>query len=312
MPRPPGPGRYACPSDGCSAPFASRSARTWFERRFPLGPTEPQERGWPAIASGRDTLIAAPTGSGKTLAAFLVCIDRLLREAERAALPPATHVVYVSPLKALATDVRENLLAPLAEISEIARARGGEAPEIRAEVRSGDTTASRRASLIKRPPHILVTTPESLYLMLTAERSRETLRGTRTVIVDEIHATARDKRGSHLAPRSSGSRRCASTARADRALGHTAADRADRTAGRRLRRGATARRPPALRIVDGPPRALDLASGCRQRARCGVLDGAVGRDPRRDRRAGRAAPHHAVFSNARAGRAGSRTCSGRR
>jgi ATP-dependent Lhr-like helicase len=175
------------------------AVRTWFERRFPLGPTEAQEGGWPAIASGRDTLIAAPTGSGKTLAAFLVCIDRLLREAEQGALPHATDVVYVSPLKALASDVRENLLAPLAEISATARARGAVLPEIRAEVRSGDTPASQRASLIKRPPHILVTTPESLYLMLTAERSRETLRGTRTVIVDEIHATARDKRGSHLA-----------------------------------------------------------------------------------------------------------------
>jgi ATP-dependent Lhr-like helicase len=175
------------------------AVRTWFERRFPLGPTEPQLRGWPAIASGRDTLIAAPTGSGKTLAAFLVCIDRLLREAERGALPAGTDVVYVSPLKALASDVRENLIAPLAEISMIARENGAALPEIRAEVRSGDTPASRRASLIKRPPHILVTTPESLYLMLTAERSRETLRGARTVIVDEIHATARDKRGSHLA-----------------------------------------------------------------------------------------------------------------
>ncbi len=175
------------------------AVRTWFERRFPLGPTEPQERGWPAIASGRDTLIAAPTGSGKTLAAFLVCIDRLLREAERGDLPQTTDVVYVSPLKALATDVRENLIAPLAEISAIVQQRGGAWEEIRAEVRSGDTPAAQRARLVKRPPHILVTTPESLYLMLTAERSRETLRNARTVIVDEIHATARDKRGSHLA-----------------------------------------------------------------------------------------------------------------
>jgi len=172
--------------------------RTWFERRFPLGPTEPQEQGWPAIAGGHDTLIAAPTGSGKTLAAFLVCIDRLLREACHGALPDATDVVYVSPLKALAVDVRENLIAPLAEIGALARERGI-AAEIRVETRSGDTTAARRAKLIARPPHILVTTPESLYLMLTAERSRETLRRTRTVIIDEIHATARDKRGSHLA-----------------------------------------------------------------------------------------------------------------
>ena len=106
------------------------AVRAWFERRFPLGPTEPQQRGWPAIASGRDTLIAAPTGSGKTLAAFLVCIDRLLRDAERDALPPATDVVYVSPLKALASDVRENLIGPLAEISMIARERGTPLPEI--------------------------------------------------------------------------------------------------------------------------------------------------------------------------------------
>jgi ATP-dependent Lhr-like helicase len=135
------------------------AVRTWFERRFPLGPTEPQERGWPAIARGRDTLIAAPTGSGKTLAAFLVCIDRLLREAERGELPSGTDVVYVSPLKALATDVRENLLGPLAEITEIARAGGAALPEIRAEVRSGDTprasarawSSGRRTSSSPRP-----------------------------------------------------------------------------------------------------------------------------------------------------------------
>jgi ATP-dependent Lhr-like helicase len=173
--------------------------RRWFERRFPLGPTEPQQQGWPAIASGRDTLIAAPTGTGKTLAAFLVCLDRLLRDAERGALPDGTEVVYVSPLKALAVDVRENLLGPLAEIRALSAEAGAALPEIRVETRSGDTTASRRAAMLRRPPHILVTTPESLYLMLTAERSRETLRGVRTVIVDEIHATARDKRGSHLA-----------------------------------------------------------------------------------------------------------------
>jgi ATP-dependent helicase Lhr and Lhr-like helicase len=180
------------------APFHP-AVRTWFERRFPLGPSEPQLRGWPAIASGRDTLIAAPTGSGKTLASFLVCIDGLLRDAERGALGDETRVVYVSPLKALASDVRENLIAPLVEITELARERSPGLPAIRAEVRSGDTPSSRRAALVKRPPHILVTTPESLYLMVTAERSRATLRGVHTLIIDEIHATARDKRGSHLA-----------------------------------------------------------------------------------------------------------------
>jgi ATP-dependent Lhr-like helicase len=173
--------------------------RTWFERRFSLGPTEPQAGGWPEIAAGRDTLIAAPTGSGKTLSAFLTCIDRLYRDAERGALPSSTDVVYVSPLKALAVDVRENLVKPLQEIRKVAYELGHAAPEIRVETRSGDTPASRRAAMLKKPPHILVTTPESLYLMLTAERSRETLRRTRTVIVDEIHAVARDKRGSHLA-----------------------------------------------------------------------------------------------------------------
>src|SRR5262245_22706145 len=175
--------------------------RAWFERRFPAGPSEPQARGWPAIARGRDTLIAAPTGSGKTLAAFLVCIDRLLREAEArgGALPDAIDVVYVSPLKALASDVQKNLATPLAELRELAAERGVALPEIRALLRSGDTTSSARAAMLKRPPHLLVTTPESLFLLLTSERSRERLRSVRTVIVDEIHALAGDKRGAHLA-----------------------------------------------------------------------------------------------------------------
>jgi ATP-dependent Lhr-like helicase len=173
--------------------------RAWFERRFPLGPTQPQQQGWPHIAAGRDTLIAAPTGSGKTLAAFLVCIDRLYRESLEETLPDAVDVVYVSPLKALAADIRENLVAPLQEIRAEAAAQGLDAPEIRVQTRSGDTTASERRALVTRPPHILVTTPESLYLLLTAERSRQVLRRVRTVIVDEIHAVARDKRGAHLA-----------------------------------------------------------------------------------------------------------------
>jgi len=181
--------------------FFHPSVRAWFERRFPEGPTEPQARGWPAIASGRDTLIAAPTGSGKTLAAFLVCVDRLLREAEArgGSLPDATDVVYVSPLKALASDVQKNLATPLAEIRALAAERALALPEIRALLRSGDTTATARAAMLKRPPHLLVTTPESLYLLLTSERSRERLRSVRTVIVDEIHAMAGDKRGAHLA-----------------------------------------------------------------------------------------------------------------
>ncbi len=175
--------------------------RAWFQQRFPAGPTEPQARGWPAITQGRDTLIAAPTGSGKTLAAFLVCIDRLLREAEArgGALEDATDVVYVSPLKALAADVQKNLATPLAEIRALACERGVPLPELRVLLRSGDTTGAARAAMLRRPPHLLVTTPESLFLLLTAEHSRERLRRVRTLIVDEIHALAGDKRGAHLA-----------------------------------------------------------------------------------------------------------------
>ena len=176
------------------------AVRRWFAERFPAGPTEPQRAGWPAIQRGRDTLIAAPTGSGKTLAAFLVQIDRLLREGEKTgALGDRTEVVYVSPLKALTADVKVNLEQPLAEIAALARALGGAAPEVREQSRSGDTSSAARAALLRRPPHLLVTTPESLYLLVTAEKSRERLRGVRTVIVDEIHAVAGDKRGAHLA-----------------------------------------------------------------------------------------------------------------
>ncbi len=176
------------------------AVRAWFEGRFPHGPTEPQAAGWPAIAAGRDTLISAPTGSGKTLAAFLVCIDRLYRAAERGVeVDHRAQVVYVSPLKALAVDIQQNLEAPLAEISRIAAAHGLPAPDLRVGVRTGDTPPSVRAAMTKRPPNFVITTPESLYLLLTAERSRAVLGSVDTVIVDEIHAAARDKRGSHLA-----------------------------------------------------------------------------------------------------------------
>src|SRR5262245_61397280 len=176
------------------------AVRTWFERRFPGGPTEAQAQGWPAIAQGRDTLIAAPTGTGKTLAAFLVCIDRLYRRFEAAGeLPDETRLVYVSPLKALGVDVQQNLEKPLREIADLALEQGLPAPAIRVVVRSGDTPPSERAAMLRRPPHLLITTPESLYLLLTAERSRAMLRRVGTLIVDEIHALARDKRGSHLA-----------------------------------------------------------------------------------------------------------------
>jgi ATP-dependent Lhr-like helicase len=169
----------------------------WFAARF-SEPTEPQRLGWPHIAAGRHTLIAAPTGSGKTLAAFLVCLDRLLRQWLDGQLADGIQVVYVSPLKALSNDIHRNLEVPLAEISRLVEAAGHGTPPIRTAVRTGDTPASQRQAMLRRPPHILVTTPESLYLLLTSEKSRETLRTVKTVIVDEIHALARDKRGSHL------------------------------------------------------------------------------------------------------------------
>ena len=172
----------------------------WFEGRFPGGPTEAQARGWPAIASGHDTLIAAPTGSGKTLAGFLIAIDNLYkRHAQGQTVAKASQVVYVSPLKALATDIAENLERPLAEIAEVARQQGFDPPPLTVAVRTGDTPAHTRAAMIKKPANFVVTTPESLYLLVTAAKSREVLRSVETVIVDEIHATARDKRGSHLA-----------------------------------------------------------------------------------------------------------------
>lgn len=170
----------------------------WF-RTFVGAPTEPQKQGWPIIASGKDTLIAAPTGSGKTLAAFMVAIDRLVRLGIDGKLGAHTQVLYVSPLRALSNDVQKNLETPLKQISEIAPSMGYFLPEIRAAVRTGDTPSSMRRSLITHPPHILVTTPESLFLMLTGQKSRQTLGLVDTIIIDEIHALARDKRGSHLA-----------------------------------------------------------------------------------------------------------------
>lgn len=170
----------------------------WFVRRFGT-PTEPQEQGWPEILAGRTTLISAPTGSGKTLAAFLICIDRLVRKALAGELRDATEVLYVSPLKALGNDIQKNLEVPLGEILAMAGQRGLLMPEIRTAVRTGDTLAKERRAMLKRPPHILVTTPESLYILLTANSSRAILSHVRTVIVDEIHAVADDKRGAHLA-----------------------------------------------------------------------------------------------------------------
>ena len=178
--------------------WAHPIVREWFARRFGE-PSEPQAAGWPHIHRGASTLICAPTGSGKTLAAFLACIDRLVRKGLAGELEDRTEVVYVSPLKALSNDIQKNLEAPLAEIVELAGQRGLLLPPIRTAVRTGDTHAHARREMLRRPPHILVTTPESLYILLTASKSRENLRAVETVIVDEIHAVADDKRGSHLA-----------------------------------------------------------------------------------------------------------------
>ena len=171
--------------------------REWFSERF-AAPTEAQRLGWPVIQKGHDTLIAAPTGSGKTLTAFLASLDRLLRLALSGELRDQTYVVYVSPLRALSNDIQRNLQGPLEELLALARQQYPHCPEIRAAVRTGDTPPRERQRMLRAPPHILVTTPESLYLVLTARRSRELLRRVDTVIIDEIHAVARDKRGSHL------------------------------------------------------------------------------------------------------------------
>ncbi len=178
--------------------WAHPLVQEWFTAKFGT-PTEPQVAGWPAVLRGEATLISAPTGSGKTLAAFLVCIDGLLRAALEGRLDGHTHVVYVSPLKALSNDVQKNLDGPLREIQQLAMQHGYLCPEIRTGVRTGDTPTKDRVWMLRHPPHILVTTPESLYLLLTAGKSRQNLTRVSTLIIDEIHAVADDKRGSHLA-----------------------------------------------------------------------------------------------------------------
>ncbi|MDA1188679.1 MAG: DEAD/DEAH box helicase, partial [Chloroflexi bacterium] len=171
--------------------------QTWFKSRFEA-PTDAQTEGWPAIAEGKHTLIAAPTGSGKTLTAFLTCIDELVRNGLEGELPNHTQVVYVSPLKALSNDIERNLAEPLADIKALAEKAGTPLPDIRMGVRTGDTSSSQRALMAKHPPHILITTPESLYILLTSQSGRRGLKGVQTLILDELHALVGNKRGSHL------------------------------------------------------------------------------------------------------------------
>ncbi len=169
----------------------------WFADHF-RAPTPAQTQAWPAIKAGRHTLVAAPTGSGKTLAAFLAAIDDLVRQGLEGRLEEATQVIYVSPLKALSNDIHRNLELPLAGIREQLRRGGSTDVDIRAVVRTGDTPSAERERMRRRPPHILVTTPESLYVLLGSESGRKMLATARTIIVDEIHAVAPNKRGAHL------------------------------------------------------------------------------------------------------------------
>ncbi len=224
----------------------------WFTERF-REPTPPQAAGWAAIARGEHTLIAAPTGSGKTLAAFLWSLNTLVRAASAPRFADETAVVYVSPLRALGNDIQVNLAGPLAEIRRLAASEGRPLPEIRVAVRSGDTPARDRVRMTRRPPHILITTPESLYILLTAERSRAFLSAVRTVIVDEIHAIAGDKRGAHLA---------------------LSLERLDRLTGRRCQRiGLSATQKPIeeiARLLTGTPERPP--AGSRGIARCTIVD----------------------------------------
>src|SRR6201985_2255231 len=201
-PTPPEESVAAIPTPAVEVPeslaWAHPVVQEWFVGRFGT-PTEPQEQGWPHILAGKPKLLSAPTGSGKTLAAFLICIDQLIRKSLEGRLGAETEVVYVSPLKALSNDVQKNLEGPLREIQQLALERGYLCPQIRTAVRTGDALPAERRAMLKQPPHILVTTPESLYILLTSEKSRQNLRRVRTVIVDEIHAIADDKRGAHLA-----------------------------------------------------------------------------------------------------------------
>ncbi len=188
---------------GCALDDFHPAVRTWFERRF-AAPSRAQDLGWPVIgaandAPGFDVLLCAPTGSGKTLAAFMWAINGLVLDAARDRLRDEVSVLYVSPLKALANDIRLNLEEPLDGVRDVGAESGLDLSRIRAGLRTGDTSASERTAMLRRPPHILVTTPESLFILLTSPKFREKLAAVRHVIVDELHALAGNKRGAHLA-----------------------------------------------------------------------------------------------------------------
>src|SRR5918993_3227679 len=185
------------PESDALAPFHPL-VRTWFTET--LGqPSAPQQAGWPAIAAGSDTLILAPTGTGKTLAAFLWELNALITDGLERPLANAVHLLYISPLKALNNDIQRNLERPLAELRERFVARDDDFPDIRVAVRTGDTPAAARARMLRTTPHILITTPESLHILLTSVRGRSIFSALRAVIIDEIHAVAGTKRGAHLA-----------------------------------------------------------------------------------------------------------------
>ncbi|HWD19595.1 MAG TPA: DEAD/DEAH box helicase [Verrucomicrobiae bacterium] len=231
----------------------------WFEQTFGA-PTEPQAQGWPALQSGQHALIAAPTGAGKTLAAFLAALDSLFRLGLENQLRDETYVVYVSPLKALSNDIHKNLEQPLAGIRAVLAQTTGREIEVRSAVRTGDTPASRRAAMLKRPPHILVTTPESLYLLLTSASGRRMLSTVRALIVDEIHAVVGNRRGAHLAL--SMERLAALTPTPPQRIGLSATQRPIEEVARFLVGSGQvdAQNRPACAIVDaGHRRELDLA-----------------------------------------------------
>ncbi len=225
-------------SSGAALDGFSTATRAWFEGAFAV-PTQAQAQAWRAIGKGENTLVIAPTGSGKTLAAFLWAIDRLASAPAPADRKRRTRILYISPLKALAVDIERNLRSPLTGIGQAARRLGLAEPDIQVAVRTGDTAAEDRRKLATRPPDILITTPESLFLLLTSQ-ARETLRGVETVIVDEVHAVAGTKRGAHLAlslERLDALRTASKdTASGDTAFGDTAADRGALCSGLACRR----------------------------------------------------------------------------